>query len=443
MGTIHNGLTFSIELQPNRIEDLKKLLNELQANFQYDNPKFLFKNLTTTHFITWVILDAQQQVGGKALPDRLLLMTSFAGSKSFHIDELVKVGLQGLHEVHKFGVKYPFQQMPSHREMVKYLKKIHIYNAFYTGFQYVTKDLVRKQHELHESIQIYLDTLWKNEAAQTLSPREVRQKIQEHVKKQPHLKWATKPYKRSWNDFMTLFGKLIILTTVLGGALILTILHFILDSSILVIGPYLFFGFFGSILLLLGLLRINEGKSHIPVEPVTDARILEITSLEDHPVKNEMSVVSPLKPGWIRRIFLALTLRIVPVFRAFSYIPTVHTARWLQTDGGRRLIFIAYYDNTSEGYAHDFVDSTKRTRNLNLIFGHGHGFPPTRWAVKGGGKDRKGYITGVRAGQKITNLWYTTYPKLGVLNIVNNREIHKGLFKKMNDEEIENFLLKL
>jgi membrane protein implicated in regulation of membrane protease activity len=202
--------------------------------------------------------------------------------------------------------------------------------------------------------------------------------------------------------------------------------------------------FWGFLLLLVGsllLLRRDERIPAAPIEPLSDKRIKEITVKEYHPVVNEMSVINVLKPGWIRPFFLGLTLRLVPLIRAFNYIPSVHTARWLQTDNGRRLVFIAYFDNTSEGYAHDFVDSTKRTRNLNLIFGHALGFPATRYAILDGGKDRRQYMLGVRKSQHLTGVWYNSHPELSITNVKNNRAIRKGLFGKVKEgEEVEAWL---
>src|SRR6185436_8946259 len=100
--------------------------------------------------------------------------------------------------------------------------------------------------------------------------------------------------------------------------------------------------------------------------------------------------------------------------RPFSYIPTVQTSRWLQIDKGWRLVFIAYFDNTSEGYANDFVDSPPFILRVNLMFGHGWGFPATKWAIGAGGKDRKAYMDAVRRQGKLTSVWYDSHPALSI-----------------------------
>ncbi|MBD8489308.1 peroxidase [Echinicola sp. CAU 1574] len=443
MGTIHDGFTASNRIRQEGMDALKDVLEALQDDFKYAHPSFSPKKLETTHFITWVIIPKEVAPNGRTLPARLLLMTSYTGSKREHLRELAEVGLSGLHEVYKHCEEYHYSEKPSVENMLNFLRKSSIKNTFYTGFQYVTKDLVYKQNQLRYAIQEYLDSDVFRAGLEGLTPGQVRKRIQDHVRTIPDLSWALKPYKRSFGDFLNLYGALIFWLFILGGSLVLGILYPFFHHPLMLVGLIIFCAFIGLIGILLVLLRMDENIPYEPLEEVSDERIYDITSREIHPVKNEMSVISPLKRGFIRRFFLAFTLRIVPIVRAFSYIPTVHTARWLQTDGGRRLVFIAYYDNTSEGYAHDFVDSTKRTRNLNLIFGHASGFPATKWAVGGGGKDRKGYITGVRTHQKITGFWYSTFPELSVLNLENNKAIHKGLFGNLDEKEIKQWLLRL
>lgn len=154
-----------------------------------------------------------------------------------------------------------------------------------------------------------------------------------------------------------------------------------------------------------------------------------------------MTVIAPLKKGWIRRVFLALTLKLVGLVAYFAYIPTVHTARWLQMDRGKRLVFIANFDNLSEAYAHDFVDSERRSMNMAVIFSHAFGFPATRWLVHKQYNHRSEYMKGVRAHQKITQFWYSYNRDLSVENVKRNRAFRAGLFKKMDDPAIKDWLL--
>ncbi len=442
MNTVHQGLTISTKIKAGKKEQVLKLLDQMNAEGVGNNSLFPFGKLKTTHFVSWVIIPEEVDPYGKALPERLMLLTSFTGTKKKHIDEVVNTGAVGLKAVYRFCEQFPEDGIVSDEFLTQYLYQFSIRSTFYTGFQYVTYEEVRQEHRLQEAIQQYLDEQWKSGEPLENDPVVWRRKIQDFVRSRPEFSWAIKPYRRSWINFIVLFGPLLLVLLVLAMSIVLSLAAIFTHTIWTITGLSIFTLIFGGLIILLLLLRIDESRPFESIKPVSYARIHEIVSREKHIVKNELTVVGAVKKGFIRRFFLAFTLRFVSLIRGLGYIPTVHTARWLQDDEGRRIIFIANFDNTSEGYAHDFVDSKKRTRNLNLIFGHGRGFPPTRYAVLGGGKDRKQYITAVRANQKITQLWYSTFPNLSILNIDNNHEIRKGLFGKLKTQEIEDWLLR-
>jgi hypothetical protein len=45
-----------------------------------------------------------------------------------------------------------------------------------------------------------------------------------------------------------------------------------------------------------------------------------------------------------------------------------------------------------------------------------------------------------RVSQIETQVWYSAYPNLTTKNILNNREIHRGLFGELSDGEIVKWL---
>lgn len=211
------------------------------------------------------------------------------------------------------------------------------------------------------------------------------------------------------------------------------------DNLVYSIIAIIFLSFVGLFILMMVLLRINERINEF-VLPPEESVIKAITDKERYPVCNEMNVIGPLKRGYIRPISLAFILWVVRHIRAFGFIPTVHTSRWLQLDGGWRIVFVSYFDNTSEGYANDFVDSESMTMKVNLMFSNGFGFPPSRWGILSGGTDRRGYMEAVRRQGKITSVWYNSHPTLSILNIRTNRKIRAGLWNKMNDVQVKEWL---
>ena len=87
------------------------------------------------------------------------------------------------------------------------------------------------------------------------------------------------------------------------------------------------------------------------------------------------------------------------------------------------------------------MDSKSRAMTLNVIFGHGEGFEPTRWAVlDGGAKNPKAYMNSVHQTQHPTQFWYHNYPTLSVDNINLNHKIREGLWSTMNDQQAQDWL---
>ena len=70
-------------------------------------------------------------------------------------------------------------------------------------------------------------------------------------------------------------------------------------------------------------------------------------------------------------------------------VRTIHFARWLPLDDGRRVIFASSYDGSQESYMDDFID--RLHWGVNLVFSNGVGYPRTRWLIFGGAKDEIAY----------------------------------------------------
>ncbi|MDZ7693569.1 MAG: hypothetical protein U5K69_21035 [Balneolaceae bacterium] len=325
--------------------------------------------------------------------------------------------------------------------MVSFLKQKSIPNTFYSGFKFISTAEVGKEKQLKAEVWKYAQGLANEENSP--SPKEVKEKIETFVKKHPRLTWATQKIPYTLSNKIQMLWPLTLFGLVMLASLISLILCFFLDALALKILACILPLFILGMVLLFLLLRLNENNPHEPIQELSDERVREIVALETNPVINEMTVIAPLKRGWIRRVFLWVTLKLVSLVTYFAYIPTVHTARWLQMDKGKRLVFIANFDNLSEAYAHDFVDSERRSRNMAVIFSHAFGFPATRWLVHKQYNHRSNYMKGVRAHQKVTQFWYAFQQDLSVENLKRNRAFREGLYKEMDDPAIKKWLLTL
>ncbi|HSI75458.1 MAG TPA: hypothetical protein VK957_06175 [Lunatimonas sp.] len=439
MSTIHRGLTVTVEVGEEKLEKINELLHEFNQHAKTYKSEYK-EHLPSTYFISWLTLPSQIYAETVKLPARILFMTSYVGSKKQHIWELVNFLGPRLQAVFETSKEFS-PSIANLDDLAAFIRRKTVFQAFYSGFKFIpTQDVLREQ-EVKSRVFDFLEMQRKNVDFPKKSPTSVKGEVENFIKYQDEFAWALAGLRDKKADKVRMLLPLSIFLLVMASSLICLMLSFFLDHPLLSWMGLVFPAFLLILALLFIWLRINENNPHIPNEPVSDEWIREIIEREKNPVLNEMTVIAPLKKGLIRRIFLGLSLRLIALVGYFSYIPTVHTARWLQLDGGRRLVFIANFDNISEAYAHDFVDSDNRSRNMAVVFSHAAGFPATKWLVKRGYNHRSEYMKGVRFHQKITQFWYAFNTDLSVENLKNNHKFREGLIKKMDENEIREWLL--
>ncbi len=436
MSLIHRGLTFSLRIEESLIPQVNQLLEDYNA----DQPPN--ESLCGTFFISWLTVPTQVYAGKEVLPARVIFMSSYVGNKRKHVDTLVNALGDKLRKVFAFSDEYPQKTLDS-RSMARFIVKKSSFNAFYSGFKFVSTGSIASESQLRSYIFKWVEKQTKTPAFSSLTPSAIKSAIEKEVEKHPSFSsLMDDPEGIVWSKWKMLAMPGLFVMLMVASLLVA------MGSIWWDMGLWGFLGwvlpdFFLLMFLLLVLLRKDENLESPPIDVISDEDYLEIVSREKNKVVNEMTVIAPLKPGRFRRIFLAVSLRLVAMVRYFAYIPTVHTARWLQLDRGKRLVFIATFDNQSEAYAHDFVDSEKRSRNLAVIFSHVMGFPKTTWLIHKGSDYRKDYMKGVRSFQFKTGFWYTLNRELSVENLKNNRAFRLGLNRKMKDEDIRKWLLRL
>jgi hypothetical protein len=121
-----------------------------------------------------------------------------------------------------------------------------------------------------------------------------------------------------------------------------------------------------------------------------------------------------------------------------SGIATIHFARWVVIDGGRRLLFLSNYDGSWENYLDDFID--RASTGLTAIWSNTVGFPRSYFLAFGGATDELRFKTIVRRSQVPSLAWYSAYPDLSVQNIRANAAIREGLFAPMDAKAEQTWL---
>jgi hypothetical protein len=193
-------------------------------------------------------------------------------------------------------------------------------------------------------------------------------------------------------------------------------------------------------------LRLRE-RSDPEIAPRVDpAHANLLASLEDHDVTNQFSAMGSLKPGLFRRLTIGLVLMAIDytarhIFNRgrLARVTTIHFARWVFLDGGKRVIFASNYDGSLESYMDDFIN--KVGFGLNIVFSNGLGYPTTNWLILDGAKDEQRFKDYLRRHQLPTQVWYNSHPGLTALNKRRNTLIREGLEQSsMTDREIQEWL---
>ncbi len=104
---------------------------------------------------------------------------------------------------------------------------------------------------------------------------------------------------------------------------------------------------------------------------------------------------------------------------------TIHFARWVVIDRGKRVFFVSNYDGSLEAYMDDFIN--KAAFGLNLAFSNGVGYPTTRFLLFEGAKREEHFKAFLRRRQQLTDVWYKAYPGLTAFDLARNAEIRQGL----------------
>ena len=171
-----------------------------------------------------------------------------------------------------------------------------------------------------------------------------------------------------------------------------------------------------------------------------------LASLEDHDVTNQFSAMGSLKPGIFRRLTITAVLAAIDytarhIFNRgrLARVTTIHFARWVFLDGGKRVIFASNYDGSLESYMDDFIN--KVFFGLNIVFSNGIGYPRTNWLVADGARDEQKFKDFLRRHQMPTQVWYNAHPGLTALDRHRNALIREGLEQScMAEREIQSWL---
>ncbi len=291
--------------------------------------------------------------------------------------------------------------------------------ANYVNWQGRTVQRIREDAALRAAIESYLQANASILAGRSAS--DVHGQISRHVRDEQSAGrlqlWAEAPTPIAWaiRDFIHCLGVPLLLLAA---------------SPLLVV--------FGG----LGLLRIRQMEKIDPelCDRCDLAYSQALASIEDHDVSNQFTAMGSLKPGLLRQAATRFVLWVIDwgarhLFTRgrLARVRTIHFARWVFLDGGERLIFFSNYDGSLESYMDDFIN--KVGFGLNAVFGHGIGYPRTRWMVLDGCADERKFKEFLRRHQLPTQVWYKAYSGLTAIDLERHTRIRRGIDTAPTSEE--------
>lgn len=201
--------------------------------------------------------------------------------------------------------------------------------------------------------------------------------------------------------------------------------------------------------ILIPLLRLHETRDPEIATPYDPRRQARISQAEDLDVTNPFSAIGAVKPGPFRYALVRSVLwllnfgcRHIYTRGRLARVGTIHFARWVVIDQGRRVLFLSNYDGSLESYMDDFIN--KAAFGLNLVFSNGAGYPTTSWLLLRGAQREEQFKAFLRRRQQFTDVWYKAYPGLTAFDLQRNSEIRAGLEKsEMPDRELRDWLAKI
>lgn len=192
-------------------------------------------------------------------------------------------------------------------------------------------------------------------------------------------------------------------------------------------------------------LRRLESNDRPDNQAPSNAHMAAILERENRQAQNHLFVVTPLKPGRLRKFTLRVGLWIIGAVKTFCGRPSflngigsIHFARWVLLPGTDRLVFLSNYDGAWESYLEDFIE--KAHLGLTGVWSNTAGFPRASNLFVGGAQDGDRFKHFARSRQLPTLFWYSPYPDLTLSRIRINAAIRQGLSRVSTEAEAADWL---
>ena len=397
-GQVRQGaLTVITNVIPGKAEALPAIIEAAGSEIRFDNVRSL-------HYAALVVLPAVADH-----PSRLVLETNFDGDLSEHLKELIEHGAKGFDSIYRSCEGYPARGALQDSDAVGEYFKAHSVpaTAFFVAFPGRTRDDILNAISVYNEAKTFLD---RPPPLDKLSRDEVWERLVDHF--------------RSITD-----------PTPLRSSVTQTSLKWQIARNVAV-------GFIPGVifLLLLPLLlimaRFQERREEARPEPPrryhTDPAVAyKYLNLGR---QNHMCTFATVKRGWFRAFMLKLGLLVTSILAGKIFllgqldtITTIHFARWILIDGGKRVVFLSNYNGTWSSYSDDFSDPP----HLNAIWSNTERFPPAWFLLWQGAYNIQPYEDHTVEEFQPTYFFHRPYGDHSVQNILRYLEFRDALARSM------------
>ncbi len=418
----HSVFTIVAPVIPGRHDELVLVLGGIGPD-PSANPTLPLGAVPGLHFASLTIHDA-----GPGGPE-LIFELNVDGSVAEHLPQLVKGVRPGLDAV--FGCCTGWSVTADDAAAVGYLRR-HVVDAgaFHVGNTGRSVDRIQQEARLWQAVQGHLDDLRRDDTLPG-APSQIRQAVVDFVAARPDLAWALvapAPNLTTKELADRKAAKATFFAAAIGAAVVLL--------PVTLIGA--------------GYLLVREcldKPDDRDADPELVALLEAFEDLDGH-VQNHLTSVIPIKPGWFRLNLLKLVLRAIETLARTDFtrgslggISSIHFAHWSIIDDGQTLLFVSNFDGSWESYLDDFIELAHI--GLTAVWSNGVGFPRTHFLVTEGATHGLQFKHWARRSQKLTPVWYSAYPTLGVTGIDANSALRRGLSGSPQPEEVQTWVRQL
>lgn len=414
------ALTLVAAVNPARKGDLDALMTELGSD-PAGNAVLPFAAVPGCHFARVLVLPESRDLDGRPVAPELLVLSDCDGSADEHLDALVDAAGSGIDRLFSHCVGYP--ALPAaRRERIAFLRRQRVrVKANYVHRPGRSVRQIRSEARLR----LKLRELWQARGPEVGSAREAREVVTRRLREDPEWSWAFQTPEG--------VGAKRRLENALHAAAV--------PAAAAVLAPVLAPG----VLSMLGLVRLLEKQDRSEHLRPSPEHLRALTALEDRAAHGAFTAGGFVKPGRVRQAVMRSVLALIGygtrhlfTHDSLAGVKSIHFARWIPLDGGRRVVFASNFDGSVESYNNDFIDIV--SWGLNLVFSNGHGYPNTRWLVLDGARREQEFKDYLRRHQIPTPVWYSAYPELTAANVASNARLRRGLRGTMNETEARRWL---